>query len=129
MDKVARAWGGQSLAYSVKVKNNWTYTSTPLPPECLHGVYRYTLTLAFEVYTVKCLYLLTWTLCCCNFCIILNPLHYHLVPDCNIGPNILHIILRPWRQTRHFLNKSMTTAARISRICCSVSSYILGFDR
>jgi hypothetical protein len=61
-------------------------------------------------------YLLTWTLCRCKFCIILNPLHYRLVSDCNIGPSILHTLLRPWRQIHHFLNKWRVTAARISRI-------------
>ena len=54
-------------------------------------------------------------------------IHYHAVPDLNIGRSVLHTSLARKTQTL-LLKKSGGTATKVSRICCSSSSSVLGFD-
>lgn len=54
------------------------------------------------IYNDTALYLLNRMLHCYNSCTTLKPKHHYLVSDFNIGPNILHTLLQPEKQTKHF---------------------------
>ena len=73
------------------------------------------------------LYLLNRMLHYYNSCNTLKPKHHYLVSDFNIGPNILHTLLQPEKQTKHF-KKSRWRVANISWMCCSHSPSVFGFD-
>jgi hypothetical protein len=80
-----------------------------------------------SVRKVISLYLLHVILHRYNSCTIVKPVYYHLVSDLNISSTQFGNLENG--ELKLFLRKSRETASKVSRICCSSTQSVLGFDR